>query len=79
MVFDENEWDEIAQFARTGGMTVSEWVRHSLRPARREKATGSVAWKLGALRAAVQFEGPTGDIDQVLAEIASGYPRNLPD
>ena len=31
--------------------------------------------KLEAVRLAVQHEYPTGDIDQVLAEIESGYTK----
>ncbi len=78
VVMDEREWTEIEAAARRHGQTVSDWVRVVLRAARREESSGSVDKKLAVLRAAMQFDGPTGDIGQMLSEIDRGYPRDLP-
>jgi hypothetical protein len=67
VVLDEREWNEIADAAKRRGQTVSEWVRVALRAARRSEST--VEQKLAAIRAAVRIDGPTADIDQILAEI----------
>lgn len=79
VVMDDSEWAEIEAIARRHGQTVSDWVRGALRAARRDEPSRSADRKLAALRAAVQHEGPTGDIDQINAEIASGYPTELPE
>jgi hypothetical protein len=76
---DESEWEEIEAVARRCGQTVSEWVRGALRAARREEPTGPVDRKLAALRVAARFDGPTADIDQMLAEIARGRSTELPE
>lgn len=76
---DEDEWAEIEAVARRRGQTVSDWVRGVLRAARRDEPTRSADRKLAALRAAMEFDAPTADIDQMLAEIASGTPTELPE
>ena len=78
VVMDEHEWAEIEAVARRHGQTMSDWVRTILRAARRDEPTRAVDRKLAALRAAMQFDGPTADIDQMLAQIESGYPTELP-
>jgi len=54
-------------------MTVAEWVRQTLRAARRQTPTGDSARKVAAIRKAMRHEFPTGDIDKVLADIDRGY------
>lgn len=76
---DEAEWAEIEAAARRRGQTVSDWVRRVLRAARREEPTGSTERRVAAVRAAAQFDFPAGDIHQMLAEIESGYSRELPE
>jgi hypothetical protein len=76
---DEDEWADIEAVARRHGQTVSDWVRTTLRAARRDEPTRSADRKLAALRAAMQFDAPTADIDQMLAEIESGYRTELPE
>lgn len=75
ILVDETELDAIRGAARRHGMTVSEWVRQAMRSARREDATGDVSRKLAVIRAAVKYDAPTGDIDQMLAQIEQGYLR----
>lgn len=69
----EDELDAVRAAARERGMTVSEWVRETIRDARRKVAGGDVERKLAAIRAADRHGYPTADIDQMLAEIERGY------
>jgi hypothetical protein len=73
VVVDEVELEQYQQAAREQGMTVSEWVRQTLRHARQQSASGDVAGKLAAIRRGALHEFPTADIDQMLAEIERGY------
>jgi hypothetical protein len=54
-------------------MTTAEWVRQSLRAAREAGAGADPRSKLEAVRTAVTNSYPSGDIDQILAEIEGGY------
>jgi hypothetical protein len=65
--------DELDRFTRTAeavGLTMSEWVRQSLRAAERDVSTGDVEAKLAAIRkaASYRFQGREVDIDTMLAE-----------
>jgi hypothetical protein len=73
VLLDEPELREIQRAARAKRLTVAEWVRGALREARRKEPVGDVAEKLAAIRRAVKHHGPTGNIDQMLAEIEKGY------
>jgi len=73
VVMDEDELDSIRAAAGERGMTVSEWVRETLREARRKIAGGDKKRKLAAIRAADRHVYPTADIDLMLAEIERGY------
>jgi hypothetical protein len=72
VIIDDAEFDEIQRIARRERMTVSEWVRQSLRRARRSTSSGGADRKLEAIRAAVRHRYPTADIEQLLAEIEKG-------
>ena len=73
VVIDDEELDEIRRVALRHGLTVSEWVRQTLRQARRTTSIGPVEHKLAAVRAATQHQFPTGDIDEMLGDIERGY------
>jgi transposase-like protein len=73
VVMESAELEAIRAVARERGMTVSEWVRETLRKARRESSTGDADRKLAAVRAADGHGYPTADIDQMVAEINLGY------
>ncbi|HWY89180.1 MAG TPA: hypothetical protein VNY31_00765 [Solirubrobacteraceae bacterium] len=68
--------DELQRYARTAdvlGLSMSEWVRQSLRAAEREVSTGDVEAKLAVIREAADYNFPTPpDIDTLLAEIEAG-------
>ena len=73
MVLNDSEMEEIQSVAEQEHMTVSEWVRHALRAARRNRSVKDVAKKIAVIRSAARNEFPTGDIQQILKEIEQGY------
>jgi hypothetical protein len=58
-------------------MSIAEWVRQALERARRHEPLGDVKKKLDVIRAAAQHHFPTADIDQMLAEIETGYTSDI--
>jgi hypothetical protein len=78
----EAEWRESQRAARAARMTVAEWVRGTLRAARRRGPGGDTSKKLAVVRTAARHAFPTADVPQMLAEIERGYlgesPRDLP-
>ena len=75
ILVDDDEFTAIHRVADEHGMTMSEWARQVLRQARRSRSSGDAARKLAAIRAAGEHAFPTGDIDEMLTDIASGYTR----
>jgi hypothetical protein len=73
VLVDEPEWEELREAAGRDGVTVSEWVRRALRAARRTGPEGDLGSKLAAIRTAAGHRYPSADIDQMLAEIESGF------
>jgi len=73
VLLDEQEWREVKRIARVQRLTVAEWVRQTLRAARRQAPSRDVEHKLAAIRRAFQESGPTADIETMLAEIERGY------
>jgi hypothetical protein len=75
VLLDEAEYRRIRTIARRRGMTLAEWVRQALRNAFRQEPLGDRDRKLASIRAAAVHQFPTGDIDQILEEIARGYAQ----
>ena len=73
VLMDEAELQALRRAARRQGVTVATYVRSAIETARGRESGRSRSEKLAVLRRAVQHEGPTGDIDQMLAEIERGY------
>jgi hypothetical protein len=73
VVLEDKEMREFERAARQRNMTLSEWVRQSLRAARLAEPAGDPAKKLQIVRAAVTHAFPTAEIDQMLGEIEAGY------
>lgn len=73
VILTEEELASIRDDARRHRVSVSEWVRQSLRNARRDSSSGDPARKLAAIRAATRHGFPTADVDQMLQEIERGY------
>ena len=72
VLFDDDEYRDIQRTARESRMTVSEWVRQTLRTDRlgRHRAMDT---KLKAVADAARHRFPTADIDVMLREIEGGY------
>jgi len=73
VLLQESEYREIQRVARSRRMTLAEWVRQALDVARRREPLGDADKKLALIRAAARHSYPTGDIDNMLAEIEKGY------
>jgi hypothetical protein len=73
VILDDEELLEIQRIAELKQMTVAEWVRQTLRAARRGESTGDPSHKLAAIRAAARNSFPTADVDEMLEQIESGY------
>lgn len=73
VLLEDEELAEIRRIARERRMTVAEWVRQALRRARRQEPETDSARKLATVRAAARHAFPSGDIDDMLAEIERGY------
>lgn len=73
VLIDETELGELRVLAKRHGMTVSEWVRQAIRTARRTESAIDPGRKLDVIRSASAHAFPTGDIDQLLAQIERGY------
>ena len=79
VLLDEAELRDLREAARREGVPVSVWVRRALREARRREPRGDIESKLRAVREAARHEGPTADIDQMLAETERGYLNHGPE
>lgn len=73
VLLDETEMEEIRQVAERERMTVAEWVRQTLRAARKERSRISPETKLEATRKAAEHAFPVSDIEEMLEEIDRGY------
>jgi uncharacterized membrane protein len=82
VVVGDEELECYSRTARSLGLTVSEWVRQSLRTAERDVSSGDIEAKLAAIRKAASYSFPVSDIDTLtteietarLAEIEAGLP-----
>ena len=72
VVLPEEQYAEVAEFARRRGLTISECVRGLLRAACRSAPRGSADRKIATIRAAYEHGYPVADIDELLDQIASG-------
>ena len=73
VLVDGSELRRWQKAADAEGMTLSEWVRQTLRRALRARPAVSRERKLEAVRAAGRHAFPTADVDRMLAEIERGY------
>jgi len=68
----DSDYREIQRVARTRDMSVAEWVRQAIEEARRREPASTASKKLDVIRAAIRHEFPSGDMDNMLAEIGRG-------
>ena len=73
VILDDEELLEIQRIAELKQMTVAEWVRQTLRVARKGESSGDPTSKLAAIRAAARNSFPTADVDEMLEQIETGY------
>jgi negative regulator of replication initiation len=73
VILDDAEYQEVSRAARRKGLSVSEWVRRSLRDTRSGEPASDSGKKLATVRAAAKHDFPTADIAQMLREIEQGY------
>jgi hypothetical protein len=73
VILKDPEYREIQRIARARRMSIAEWVRRALELARRREPAGGIGKKLEVIRAAARHDYPSGDIDDMLAEIEKGY------
>ena len=73
VILDDEELLGIQRIAELRQMTVAEWVRQTLRAARKGESTGDPTHKLSAIRAAARNSFPTADIDEMMEQIETGY------
>jgi hypothetical protein len=76
VIVDDEEMSSFEQTARAHGLTVSEWVRQSLRATERATSHRDPDEKIRAIRAATLHRFPAGDITSLLEEIEQGYATN---
>ena len=72
VILDDGDMRAIRTIAKRRRMSVAEWVRQVLRSARREEPTSDPRRKLDVLHSAVRHTFPSGDIQQMSAEIERG-------
>lgn len=73
VVLDDEELAEIRRMAEAQQQSVSDWVRQVLRAARREYPSVEAGRKVQVVREAASHRYPTGDMDDILRDIESGY------
>ena len=72
VVMSDNEYEDSRRAACGDGLSLSEWVRRTLRAAIQSAAAERIERKMQAIEAAAQWKAPTADPDQMLAEIEAG-------
>jgi hypothetical protein len=73
VILQDPDYRDIQRVARARNMSIAEWVRQALAAARRAEPLGDTGKKLDVIRDAARQEFPTADIDEMLAQIESGY------
>jgi hypothetical protein len=74
---DEEEIAELKALAAQEKMTVSAWVRRAIQHEKRERPGKTARKKLEAVRKLSEYHFPTGNIEQMIAEIEAGYLKDL--
>lgn len=73
VLLDDAELAAIQRAARRKRVSVAGWVREALRNTRDRESIRDPREKLAAVREAFHHSFPTGDIDEMLADIERGY------
>ena len=73
VILQDAEYRQIQRTASAQHLTIAAWVRRALTAARNREPEGDVGKKLDIVRAAARHAYPTAEIDDMLADIESGY------
>jgi hypothetical protein len=73
VLFEDDELADIQRLAKRQRKTTAAWVRDALRAARASEAYPEPEPKLRAVREAMTYSYPTGDIGELLGDIERGY------
>ena len=76
---EEHDLGRITVEAQKVGLTVSAWVRLQLKKVLNEYPQTDIQHKVSVLREATRHAYPAPDIDEMNAEIESGYKTGMPD
>lgn len=79
VLLDDAEFRRLHRYARKNGTTVAAVVRERLLTVGQDAPRVSVDRKIALIREAARHRFPTGDIGQMLEEIAAGYRQDLGD
>ena len=77
VLFDPPEYRQIVRVAKANGLTVSEWVRQTLRAAASAAPVIDRGRKLAAIRVAAACSFPTADIESMLGDIDRGRAMGM--
>lgn len=77
VVLDDIELKSFQKLASQQGLALSEWVRQTLRRAKRMETVASSDKKVAAIRAATRHDFPAPEIDEMLREIERGYRQDI--
>lgn len=79
VLLDERELRDIRLAATRAGQTVSEWARQAMRAhSQAGRSDIDPARKLAVIQAATTHTYPTAEIDEMLAQIETGYVGHEP-
>jgi hypothetical protein len=73
VLFEDGELAAIQRLARRRRQTTAAWVRDALRAARAAEDYPEPEPKLRAIREALSYDYPSGDIESINAEIERSY------
>ena len=78
VLVSDSEFELLRARADSDRVSVGEWVRRSIRRSCQEADVRPAEVKLAAIRKALEYSFPTGDIDQLNKEIEEGRSAGLP-
>jgi hypothetical protein len=74
----DSEYEELKARADSDKVSIGEWVRRAIRRSSLESSVGRTDQKLAAIRRALDYQFPTGDIDTINRDIEEGRSAGLP-
>jgi hypothetical protein len=73
VTLSDSEFQEITKLAQSQNLSVTEWVRAVISLSHQRESAIEIGRKLAVIRAAVQYDYPTGDMNCVLSDLEKGY------